>query len=183
MTKSIIAYLYNIVWQSIRRYLDQLQLVTLSRVIGVIHNSRASRHGSKWQSKSFFFGSALNIMLATYGWFTIGSTTWLIILFDYWKYRYPFLTIIPDWLKGCQMDWHFWGIGHGKGPHDGAGACLKQSIWKEQVWPNSKQLHYASDVASYLEMAMNFFNGVYPLARQIVYRHFIFIGIDEVPRE
>lgn len=49
------------------------------------------------------------------------------------------------------MDWHFWGTGHGKGPHDGAGACLKQSIRKEQLRRDSRKLHGAADVVNYLK--------------------------------
>jgi hypothetical protein len=81
------------------------------------------------------------------------------------------------------MEWHFWGMGHGKGPHDGAGACLKQAIQKEQVRPDSRQLHCASDITAYLQTAMNLPNAAYPLARWIVHRHFILIGLKEVPRD
>ena len=31
------------------------------------------------------------------------------------------------------MEWHFWGFGHEKGPHDGAGAGLKHRIRQEQL--------------------------------------------------
>jgi len=34
------------------------------------------------------------------------------------------------------MEWHHWGTGHGKGLHDGVGACLKQVIQKEQLKSN-----------------------------------------------
>lgn len=81
------------------------------------------------------------------------------------------------------MDWHFWGTGHGKGPHDGAGACLKQCIRREQVRPDSVRLHSASDVATYLQTAMSLPNAAYPNARREVNRHFHLIGLTEVPRD
>jgi len=37
----------------------------------------------------------------------------------------------PQLPMGCAMEWHYWGTSHGKGPHDGVGAYLKQAIKKE----------------------------------------------------
>jgi len=34
------------------------------------------------------------------------------------------------------MEWNYWGTGHGKGPRDGARACLKQALQKEQLKPH-----------------------------------------------
>ena len=96
--------------------------------------------------------------------------------------RYPSLTVSEDLPDGCSMDWHFWGTGHGKGPHDGAGACLKQSIRKEQLRPDSRKLHGAADVVNYLNSSMNRPNGAYPAARRVVDRHFILIGKTDVNR-
>jgi hypothetical protein len=45
--------------------------------------------------------------------------------------RYPSLTMCPQLPMGCAMERHYWGASHGKGPHDGAGAYLKQAIQKE----------------------------------------------------
>jgi hypothetical protein len=84
--------------------------------------------------------------------------------------------------SGCQLEWHFWGTGHGKGPHDGAGACLKQTIRKEQLKPDSVRLHGASDVVNFLKTAMNLPNAAYPGARRVVCRHFHLIGKTEVSR-
>ena len=82
-----------------------------------------------------------------------------------------------DLPTGCKMDWHFWGTGHGKGPHDGAGACLKQTLRKEQIKPNSIRLHNAADVVSFLKVAMNLANGAYPWAKRVVERHFHLIKV------
>lgn len=99
------------------------------------------------------------------------------------KCRYPSLTACDELSTGCRLDWHYWGTGHGKGPHDGAGACLKQTLRKEQLKPNSTKLHNASDVVSFLEVAMNLPNGAYPGAKRVVDRHFHLIGKTEVSRE
>lgn len=81
------------------------------------------------------------------------------------------------------MDWHFWGTGHGKGPHDGAGACLKQTLRKEQLKPDSIRLHNAADVVSFLKVAMNLPNGAYPRAKRVVEWHFHLIEKTEVCRK
>jgi hypothetical protein len=45
--------------------------------------------------------------------------------------HYPFLT------RGCTLLWSFFGIGHGKRPHDGAKIVLKRFI--KQAAPNCKE--------------------------------------------
>lgn len=47
--------------------------------------------------------------------------------------RYFRFTICPELPFGCMMWWNYWGTSHGKGPHDGACACLKQAI-KKNNW-------------------------------------------------
>jgi hypothetical protein len=81
------------------------------------------------------------------------------------------------------MDWHYFGTGHEKGPHDGAGACLKQTLRKEQLRPSSTQLCGAGDVVRFLEEAMDLPNTTYLEARRLVDRHFKLIGEFEVARE
>lgn len=98
-------------------------------------------------------------------------------------YRYPSLTVCEDLPYGCAMDWHFWGTGHGKGPHDGAGACLKQSIRKEQLRPDSRRLHGAEDVVNYLKTSMNRPHAAYPAAKRVVDRHFTLVGKSDVCRK
>lgn len=80
------------------------------------------------------------------------------------------------------MEWHYWGSGHGKGPHDGAGACVKQSIRKEQLRPGSRKLHGAADVVEYLKSSMDRPNGAYAAAKRVVERNFFLIGATEVSR-
>lgn len=97
--------------------------------------------------------------------------------------RYPSLTVSDSMPNGCQMDWHYWGSGHGKGPHDGAGACLKCGLRKEQLRINSTRLHNAEDVVHFLRSSMNQPHAAYPEARRDVKRNFILIGKTEVCRK
>ena len=48
----------------------------------------------------------------------------------YFVSRYPELT------GGCICVWSFFGLGHGKGLHDGAGAVLKRYIGRAQLDPH-----------------------------------------------
>lgn len=43
------------------------------------------------------------------------------------------LATFLELLVGCMIQWNYWGIGHGKGPRDGVGACFKQAIRKEKL--------------------------------------------------
>ena len=81
------------------------------------------------------------------------------------------------------MDWNYWGTGHGKGPHDGAGACVKQALRREQVKEDSVKLQNAADVVNFLRVDMNLPHAAYPSARQHVVRHFYLIGLNDVPRD
>ncbi len=48
--------------------------------------------------------------------------------------RYQSKTRDSTHLKyGCRMLWSYFGLGHGKGVHDGVGVNLKQEIKKEQL--------------------------------------------------
>ncbi len=46
------------------------------------------------------------------------------------------------------MMWNFFGIGHGKGPHDGARAILKRFLKKSQLDVNGPKLQNAMDVVT-----------------------------------
>lgn len=81
------------------------------------------------------------------------------------------------------MDWHYFGTIHGKGPHDRASACLKQTLRKEQLRPNSTQLRGAWDVVSFLEEAMDLPNVAYLEAKRLIDWHFKVIGEFEVAWE
>jgi hypothetical protein len=70
------------------------------------------------------------------------------------------------------MQWNYWGFGHGKGPHDGAGACLKQALRKEQLKPYGARLQNASDVVEFLKNSMNKEHAAYVGARREVKRNF-----------
>ena len=97
--------------------------------------------------------------------------------------RYPSLTVTDKNPAGCQMDWHYWGSGHGKGPHDGAGACLKSGLRKEQLRVNSTRLHNAEDVVHFLRSSMNQPHAAYAGARRDVKRNFVLIRKTEVCRK
>jgi hypothetical protein len=44
---------------------------------------------------------------------------------------------------------------HEKGPHDGAGACLKQMLWKEQLKVDDHKFQNAWDMVSFLDSIQN----------------------------
>lgn len=93
------------------------------------------------------------------------------------------MTVCDELPKGCRLEWNFWGSGHGKGPHDGAGACLKQALRKEQLKRTSQKLHNAADVVGYLPHAMSLPNRAYPLAKRVVNRKYHLIGEKDVSRK
>ncbi len=41
-----------------------------------------------------------------------------------------FVGCYPNLINGCAMIWSFFGIGHGKGAHDGASVVIKQFLWQ-----------------------------------------------------
>jgi hypothetical protein len=51
---------------------------------------------------------------------------------------------------GCKMLWNFFGSGHGKGPHDGAGVVVKSCIRREQLNPDGRRLQCVQDVVQLL---------------------------------
>jgi len=71
------------------------------------------------------------------------------------------------------MEWHYWGTGYGKGPHDGAEAVLKQALQKEQLKPSiGVTLNNIEDVVVFLNTTMNLDDAVYWQARPDVKRNF-----------
>jgi hypothetical protein len=48
------------------------------------------------------------------------------------------------------MMWSFFGIGHGKGPHDGANAILKRFLRKLGLDVNGPKLQNVKDVVTFL---------------------------------
>jgi hypothetical protein len=59
--------------------------------------------------------------------------------------RYPEITGAQ-----CNCMWSFFGLGHGKGPHDGAGAVLKHYIRTAQLDVNGPKLQSAANIISFL---------------------------------
>jgi hypothetical protein len=54
------------------------------------------------------------------------------------------------------MLWNFFGSGHGKGPHDGAGAVVKSFIRREQLKPDGRRLQCAQDVVDFLAEKLSY---------------------------
>ncbi|MCO5599393.1 hypothetical protein L7F22_053495 [Adiantum nelumboides] len=52
------------------------------------------------------------------------------------------------------MLWNFFGTGHGKGEHDGAGAVIKRALTAEQLDANGAKLQNAHDVVEWLTWKM-----------------------------
>jgi hypothetical protein len=63
-------------------------------------------------------------------------------------------------------------MGHGKGPNDGVGAYLKQTIRKEQLKLHSENLQNAHDVVLYLQRSMSQPHVTYEGAQKDVKRVF-----------
>ena len=68
------------------------------------------------------------------------------------KSRIPwyFVSRYPEITNGCNCMWSFFGSGHGKGPHDGAGAVLKRYIRTAQLDVNGPPLQNAETVVDFL---------------------------------
>jgi hypothetical protein len=47
--------------------------------------------------------------------------------------------------------WSFFGSGHGKGPHDGAGAVLKRYIRTAEFDVNGPKLQSTADIVNFLK--------------------------------
>jgi hypothetical protein len=66
------------------------------------------------------------------------------------KVPWFFISRYPDITGGCACLWSFFGSGHGKGPHDGAGAVVKRFIRQVQLDSHGPVLHNALDVVALL---------------------------------
>ena len=69
----------------------------------------------------------------------------------YFVARYPGLT------DGCEMEWNFFGIGHGKGEWDGAGAVVKRALRNEQLHNPLRKLQDALGAVQFLEEKLSGF--------------------------
>ena len=54
-------------------------------------------------------------------------------------------------MTNIEMMWNFFGSGHGKGEHDGAGAVIKRTLTHEQLKENGWHLKCAGDVVAFLK--------------------------------
>jgi hypothetical protein len=68
------------------------------------------------------------------------------------KSRIPwyFVSHYPKITNGCNCVWSFFGSGHGKGPHDGAGVVLKRYIRNAQLNVHGPKLEDAETVMRFL---------------------------------
>lgn len=58
-------------------------------------------------------------------------------------------------LTGTEMTWSYFGSGHGKGEHDGAGAVVKRALTHEQLKTDGVILRKAADVVDFLKKTMS----------------------------
>jgi hypothetical protein len=63
------------------------------------------------------------------------------------------------------MVWSYFGLGHGKGVHDGAGIIFKQEIRKEQLNVDGRKLQCATNMVSICEKRQMEEHLAYPNAR------------------
>ena len=95
----------------------------------------------------------------------------------YFVGRYPSET-------GCEMRWNFFGSGHGKGEHDGAGAVIKRALTHEQLKADAVHMNCAAHVVDFLRTNMSTgAAGVYSSQVRDIKRVFWEVRIDEVNRE
>ena len=53
------------------------------------------------------------------------------------------------------MRWNFFGSGHGKGEHDGAGAVIKRALTHEQLKADVVHMNCAAHVVDFLTTNMS----------------------------
>lgn len=100
-------------------------------------------------------------------------------------YRYGSKTQYPQALRnGCCMAWSYFGSGHGKGVHDGAGAVLKQEIREEQSNIDSPyRLQNAADVVAFCLQKQGEEHAAYSNVRRDVTRFFHLVKVEDVDCE
>ena len=85
--------------------------------------------------------------------------------------------------NGCRMVWSYFGSGHGKGLHDGAGAMLKCAIRSEEMnFESRTRLQKAADVVDFCNRKESEEHRAYGKARRTVIRYFHLIGANDVDR-
>ena len=97
--------------------------------------------------------------------------------------RYPSTTVMPELPNGCRMVWSYFGSGHGKGLHDGAGAMLKCAIRSEEMnFESRTKLQTAADVVAFCNRKEQEEHRAYPKARGSLIRYFHLIDVNAVDR-
>lgn len=92
-----------------------------------------------------------------------------------------FVARYPNMTGGCSMLWSFFGSGHGKGPHDGAGAVVKSFVRREQLKAYGRKLQCAADVVGYLKATLSVrVETSYSGQRKPLERHFWHVLEQEV---
>lgn len=82
------------------------------------------------------------------------------------------------------MSWNFFGSGHGKGEHDGAGAVIKRSLTQYQLQPDCPKLDCAADVVALLRQTLSDgATATYASQARYVSRVFWEIELGDVERE
>ena len=98
-------------------------------------------------------------------------------------YRYPSTTVMSGLPNGCRMVWSYFGSGHGKGTHDGAGAMLKCAIRKEEMnFESRTKLQTAADVVSFCNRKEQEEHRAYAKVRRTLIRYFHLIEPGSVDR-
>ncbi len=84
---------------------------------------------------------------------------------------------------GFKTTWNFFGYGHGKGLHDGAGVAIKRLIQKEQLDANGAKLQNAKEVVQFLhEHLSKRLKTSYSSARRPLWKVFWLVKEEEVPK-
>jgi hypothetical protein len=101
------------------------------------------------------------------------------------KVPWYFVSRYPEITDGCKCLWSFFGSGHSKGPHDGAGAVLKRFIRQKQLDVEGPKLQCAADIVNLLHEHLSgrpetSYNGG---DRRPVHRTFWLVEVDDVDRE
>lgn len=102
------------------------------------------------------------------------------------KSRIPwyFVSRYPEITNGCVCVWSFFGSGHGKGPHDGAGAVLKRYMHNAQLDVHGPKLQDAETVVRFLREKLSIRpKSCYSSERTPVDRTFWHVLEEDVDRE
>ena len=101
------------------------------------------------------------------------------------KSRIPwyFVSRYPEITEGCNCMWSFFGSGHGKGPHDGAGAVLKRYIRTTQLDVNGPRLQDVETVVEFLRSKLSERPKTSYGDRRPVRRTFWHVRVGDVDRE